>query len=238
MQQQQLDQLQSIAGVRPSQQFWQACTNALAAVSHATRVDAVLEQILHHDLRNVVRSNSATTNTVPPESLALRRAIRDSTTASKATLPATFRLLVQVEEVVNVSQKSSTGAANNSSTGANGDCYKLFLCDGYNLLNENNHHEQNTTAIIVAMMTASRPLVAGSKLLLQGPYTLRHGILLFPCPPICLGGAVPELEARQKRALKQAQRAATVDPTILALIGTGGDDENQQDGMYRISVSH
>jgi hypothetical protein len=96
------------AGVMPSEDWLTACQAHLRLTNEET-ADAVLLQILHTDLRDVVRplaTNSTPTNlnsTSPP--MLLRNLLQQSMRgeARKETLPTNFRLLVQVEELLDVS---------------------------------------------------------------------------------------------------------------------------------------
>jgi hypothetical protein len=106
------EKLDRIAGVQPSQHWLQDCWAELGMTgANNCTADAVLQQILHHDLRDVVRQFPPAENDANHPSVLLRRALQDSMSAQhnyKSELPPSFRLLVQVEELLDVSQNAET----------------------------------------------------------------------------------------------------------------------------------
>lgn len=284
--------LQRIAGVQPAQHWLQDCLVELRASGSCT-ADAVLQQILHHDLRDVVRvlddvsgastltsSSQQHRTVVDPNhpAVVLRRAIQDSiqTAPYRTQLPPDFRLLCQVEEFLDVSQNAETrlsvGPASPMAPAAVGNqqnrCLKFCVADGYTAAgsafysaDENARHEtlhtagQQPSSVFVAMeiepVTAlSVNSKAGCKVLLQGPLSIRHGVVLWQpvwesAPnattangPLAattarvtvLGGCVAELVVLQSAALQQAKLVAGVgiDPTIRALIWNPETGEMQE----------
>ncbi|KAL7576087.1 hypothetical protein ACA910_000868 [Epithemia clementina (nom. ined.)] len=305
--------LRTKAGVEPSHHWLTDCLDALLLESQhhpggnsdnnnnndTTLADECLYQILHHDLRDVIRTfddddddgesrNNAPSSTSSLPSVQLRKAIQESRKKQennngnhgcKTMLPASFRLLVQMEEFLDVSQNATTrlevGPASSNAPAPTGSqtnrCLKLAFSDGYHPItglaqhycsdddeqqqqqeNLNSNHPTTTTTrtghpstgpagLLVAMEVAVIPQMssnshAGLKVLLTGPISVRHGVLLLhPGNAIVLGGHVPELVKLQQEALEQAKRVAGigVDPTIRALIGTNPIAEEDEDGEDR-----
>jgi hypothetical protein len=203
------EKIERIAGCHPSQHWLQDCETELRATGAANcTADAVLQQILHHDLRDVVREFPAVTVTENHPSFLLRRAIRDSMSAQhnyKSQLPASFRLLVQVEELLDVSQNAETrlsvGPASPNAPAPVGNqqarCLKLCLSDGYGPYSnsnaedgmtfrpsDNDRNHQSSSSVFMAMEIEPIPMLsvnskAGVKVLMRGPLQIRHGILLW-----------------------------------------------------------
>jgi RecQ mediated genome instability protein len=247
-------QLQSIAGVIPSHHWYRSCIKALqlqtynivASDSHSLATH-VMDQILYHDLRNVVRSITGEQNNA--QSIALRDAIRQSMNAEtgyKSVLSQSFRLLVQVEEYVdaasNIEKRMET--INDTSSMAPTQacspplcrCIKFCYSDGYT--NLPSVHDNQTTSnanrpttspnMFVAMevspldgLGSQYQLVAGLKVLLHGPIIIRHGVAGWHsgCATI-FGGYVEQLVEIQRRALIYAKKesGSGVDPTVKALV--------------------
>lgn len=127
------ERLSSLAGVHPVSPWIDACRSHLRQNSIQDNEDEVLHQILHTDLRNVVRySHPPETNSIVDSqnngtnqpSVTLRQSIDKSTSLSsnnnhnndssssssssssstcKVTLPQDFRCMVQIEELLDVS---------------------------------------------------------------------------------------------------------------------------------------
>lgn len=251
-----LNQLKNTAGVAPASHWLQDCCNELQLSQQTVSVDAVLEQVLHHDLRDVVREfEGVEALSTHRPSVILRRAMQESLCAPifKSSLPESFRLLVQVEELLDVSknaeQRLSMGPASASAPtpigNQNARCLKLFLSDGY-YANGSAFQDENadqTSDLLVAMEIAPIPQLsvnstAGIKVLLKGPIHIRHGILMcHPASAVVLGGVVEELAELQAKALQQAKRVAGVgvDPTIRALIwNPDAGEEEQEHGMSKL----
>ena len=271
-------ELRTKAGVDPSQHWLTDCLDALFSQIPKTGelTDECLYQILHHDLRDVIRtfdddgvgggeggggqSTSSDRQRLP--SVRLRKAVQDSTREEsncKAELMAPFRLLVQIEEFLDVSRNATTrlevGPASPDAPAPTGNqsnrCLKLAFSDGYHPLtglsryrhedeenqNSNTSQHRQASGLFVAMEVAAISQMssnsrAGLKVLLTGPITVRHGVLLLhPGNAIVLGGHVPELFKFQREALEQAKRLAGVgvDPTIRALIGTTATQADEED---------
>lgn len=207
-------QLEKIAGVRLSDDWLTACLSHLRQSGQEESANAVLYQVLHSDLRDVVQRND--------DNGILRRALAQE----HAVLPSSFRLLVQVEELLDVSLNAEdrlrVGPSSRNAPTPVGNqktrCLKLYLSDGYHMI--------PTTQDLVAMEIS--PLVdlsvnsrAGLKLILSGPLTCRFGVIMLnPGNTIVLGGCVESLMEMQTKALEQAQKLAGVgvDPTVKALI--------------------
>lgn len=242
------EQLEMITGVSPSTHWLEDCLSALQIQNTDVEVAsaAVLEQILHHDLRDVVRTFdevSSSSSSCEAAAQSLRRAIEQSRMGEtrRAVLPATFRLLVQVEELLDVSSNAEIRLAVGPSSTAplgnqNARCLKVCYSDGFcttgrSAYSENEEVQQKP---LVAMELTPVPKMsanslAGVKVLLTGPITIRHGIAGWHAGNAAvLGGCVPELVQIQKQALQLAKQRAGhgVDPTVKALIW----NHQQQDG--------
>mmetsp|Transcript_26715 Transcript_26715/g.40383 ORF Transcript_26715/g.40383 Transcript_26715/m.40383 type:complete len:537 (-) Transcript_26715:2109-3719(-) len=228
-------QLEKTTGLILSQDWLASCRTHLQHASQET-VDAVLCQVLHADLRDVVRPlnqhSAVETASVDLPHLLLRKAVTESLRgeARKAILPSTFRLLVQVEELFDVSldaesrfSKRNTNLSIQNKT----RCLKVYLSDGHIPCFD-----------LIGMEVSPIPNLsvnstAGAKVLMRGPLEIRLGILQWnPSNAIVLGGCVSELIPIQRKAMEQAQRLAGVDPTVRALIGNDlvGELEQQDEG--------
>jgi hypothetical protein len=236
------EQLLSTAGVCPSDHWLDDCWAQCVAGSGrsdeeaAAAAGAVLEQILHHDLRDVVRACDDDNQQQPASaSLQLQAAVRQSLASEekKAVLPESFRLLVQVEELLDVSlnaeQRYAVGPASSSAPTPVGNqrkrCLKICYTDGY------------STEPLFAMETTpvtdlSVQSLAGLKILLTGPVTIRHGVAAWhPGNCTVLGGHVPELVDIQRQALQLARKKAGhgIDPTIRALCPDRAEDDDDEE---------
>jgi len=168
----------------------------------------------------------------------------------KVTLPESFRLMIQIEEVVDVSKNAETrlGSAgnnkeNNNQSGGN-RTLKMCLSDGY----YNDGSNVNTVlplpqppqTILQAMEIAPIPNLmaharAGLKIVLHGPIDIRWGVLLLhEGNALVLGGEVQELVELQTKALEEAKRRAGigVDPTIKALVWNPEEMGEDEDGTF------
>lgn len=259
-----LEQLQNVAGVIPSNDWLTACRSHLLNTNEDDTVtvtaDAILHQVLHADLRDVVRQLHDggsgieiqedpihSTASVASSAVVLRRAIEesqaDSTSSSttsqrKATLPAHFRLLIQVEELLDISLNAearlSLGPSSATSPSAVGNqanrTLKMYVSDGHW------PHVDMVAMEVSPIANVSANSKAGLKLLLHGPIDIRLGILmLHEGNTTVLGGSVQSMVEIQIKAKEQAQRLAGfgVDPTVKALIwnpDTGMEDEDADEG--------
>jgi hypothetical protein len=242
--------LREKVGIRPSEHWWSDCLSALSLRRNSPQADDVLEQILHHDLRDVVRAFEEN-NLVDLPSVGLRQAIQQSQQGPhyRADLPASFALLVQVEEFLDISTNAMkrlelgpTASADPSPVGNQSKrCLKLAYTDGYEsrtgtpFYNENQPPQDD--AVMVAMEIQPIPDLsshsnAGLKVLLKGPLTIRRGVAFWhPGNTTVIGGRVAALVEIQRQALSQAKRLAGVgvDPTIRALIGTQSNLVEEED---------
>ena len=230
--------LEQTAGVIPSEDWLTACQAHLRLTNEET-ADAVLLQVLHADLRDVVRpleTNSATNLNSNSPPMLLRHLVQQSMSGEtrKATLPINFRLLVQVEELLDVSLNAEAryniGPASATAPTPGGNqrsrLLKLYLSDGH-----------LPPIHLIAMETAPIPnlsvhSLAGIKVLIQGAIQLRHGLLqLNPQNTTVLGGSITDLVAVQRKALEQAKRLAGVgvDPTVKALCWNADDALNPEE---------
>ena len=212
----------------------------------------MLYQILHTDLRDVVRpiSNddgnahlaSRQLRTAITESIQLQQHVQNNSSSNNTSarpttvvrLSESFRLLLQIEELLDVSLNAEArwadGPASTHDPTPTGNqrlrCLKACCSDGYD--------GQPIIAMeIIPIPNLSVHSHAGIKVILHGPIDIRWGILsLHPGNATVLGGQVSELVELQHKAVQQAKRLAGVgmDPTIKALIGTAPEvDENEED---------
>jgi hypothetical protein len=227
--------LESSAGVLPSDDWLTACRAHLQLTNQDT-VDDILHQVFHADLRDVVRPLNETIvgQSASSQSDVLRRNLKESSTGSSrlATLPSNFLLLVQVEELLDVSLNAEArfaiGPASPSNPAPIGNqakrCLKLYMSDGYLPLIH-----------LVGMEVTPIPNLsvqssAGIKVLLKGSIQIRHGLLqLSPQNTTVLGGHVAALLQVQRQALEQAKKLAGVDKTVRALIGDDAAMQLEED---------
>ncbi len=201
-------------GVTISTDWWTACCDALSSAGFA--VDIVLSHILVSDLRDVVRPSSTTTDASRQLQLAIQQSQNSST--PKQQLPSTFHLLCQLEEAVDMSLTQEARLSNHPTKPSR--CLKLFLTDGIHYF------------VGVEVLPFLSQWTPGSKLRLQGPLTIRWGLLqLHSGNATFLGGQVEELVKAQAKAREQAQKigGVGVDATIRALIGTNPVEEEMMD---------
>jgi len=254
--------LVSSLSLRPSIEWLDACISYLRNKPKIVNADTVLFQVLYSDLRDVVRERALSVgvniNIFPP-AMQLREGIRYSSLVAhdyKHTLPNTFVLLCQLEELSDVSMsagkrlESSDNNKNNDQLNNNRSgnyhqprpsrCLKLCMSDGYDCseINNNNHSNVMSSNIVGIETTAIPNLfvhsLAGLKVLLKGPIIIRHQILLLnPANCVIIGGCIEDLVRQQGEALKKAKRSAGVgvDATIRALIRTTGLDEDDGNGI-------
>jgi hypothetical protein len=239
------DRLNSLVSIYPSRCWLDACLQHVNDTeSSISEFDdycaAVLHQILHSDLRNVVRhdtenSDPSSRNETNNHSDLLRNAITESINrasartqnSTKVSLPPTFRLLVQIEELLDVSlnaeDRLKVGPTTLSSPTPIGNqrhrCLKMVLSDGYP------HREEpslemvdsaKTDSSLIAMELSPIPNLSvnsqpGVKILLRGNITIRMGLLLLnETNAIVLGGCVADLIPYQQKAREKAARIAGV----------------------------
>ena len=202
-------------GIRPSRVWLENCLN-----SGSNSADAVLNQLINHDLRDVVRGDGEGPSN---SSTQLRSALHQSSERI-ITLPQDFRLMVQIEEVIDVSRNADDRLrALNSANAAR--CLKLALTDGYPP-----PPAHGPKPVLVAIETApitslSATTLAGTKVSLHGNIRCRHGVLLLSNRhATVLGGVVDHLVRAQRQALEKAKLEAGVgvDPTVRALVRDDG----------------
>jgi len=206
-------QLERVAGVRISSQWLTACLAHLRETSQPETAEAVLYQVLHSDLRDVVSRND--------DDGILRQALSQN----HATLSESYCRMLQVEELLDVSLNAEArlqvGPASPTAPTPIGNqqkrCLKLYLSDGYK-----HTAQQHLVAMEVSPLSdLSVNSKAGIKLVLRGPLTCRFGIVMcHPGNAHVLGGCVTALMDIQRKALEQAKKLAGVgvDPTVKALI--------------------
>lgn len=244
-------QLLQVAGVSPSNRWLEDCILALQCSSLTETFEAVLDQILHHDLRDVVRTFDMDEAEVTcPAAAQLRRAVVESQSeeSRKVILPPSFRLLVQVEEFLSVSGNAETrlavGPSSSAPTGnQHNRCLKVCYADGY-CGGISRYIESVGAHPLVALEVSpigamSANSLAGLKLLLTGPVTIRHGIAGWHAGnATVLGGCVESLVLVQHQALQLAKQRAGhgVDPTVKALIWNHQQPQDDEDGTRKESI--
>ena len=228
------DRLSQLVGIEPSEAWCAACLleEANSSSSSSNRQEEkesfLLEQLLHHDLQGVVDNDR-----MCAASRDLRRSMQAST-AQTVALPETFRLLVQVEAVSNMAVGMEKRlAAGGTNSNPHTRCWKIAYSDGYH--NNNNNNNDHTTTTTFTAMEVSPLLnfhgIAGTKVLLKGPLTIRNGVMgWMPANAIVLGGCVDELVQLQQQAMQRAQQRSGhgVDPTIKALIWNNQNMDEQE----------
>lgn len=258
-----VDQLSRVAGLRPSQKWIEACQSHLRQHGVGITVDNILFQALDLDLRNVIRFDSNTGSILNAESssVLLRRKCKESmgclgNLGPKSTLPADFRLCLQIEELLDVSKNAearlSHGPASMTSPTPIGDqsrrCIKMIMSDGYfeNGSSSNPPLSGQVDPLsmhsFTAMETSPIPNLSvhsqpGIKVVISGPIDIRYGILmLHPGNTFVLGGCIPALIPIQKKAMELAAKEAGVgiDATFRALVwnpeaGMDETDEGDQE---------
>jgi hypothetical protein len=242
-------QLQSILGISPCdefcQRFYSAADGSPVVATAATDITAMdlLDEILYEDLRTVVRGGeSQITGRVPCHAArALRSVVRQSMIEGhKATsLPEKFRLLVQIEEVVDVSvnfeHRFQEKHYNTNSSTSSSRLFKILYTDGYW---DENSACGDPMATMVAMEVAPVPgltALAGIKVVLSGPMVFRHGVAGWhPGNVTVLGGRVDALVSLQQAKVAQLRAGNAVDVTLRALVVQSNNlnnDETEQ-GMF------
>jgi hypothetical protein len=176
---------------------------------------------------------------------ALRSVIRQSTIeGQKMTLPENFRLLVQVEEVVDVSvnfeNRFQEKHYNTNSNTPPSRCFKVLYTDGY--WDENSTSSDVSSSFptdplttMIAMEVAPIPgltALAGLKVVLSGPMVFRHGVAGWhPGNVTVLGGRVDGLVSLQQAKISELRAGNAVDVTLRALVVQSNNlnnDENEQ----------
>ncbi len=220
-----LSQLAFSVAVQPSSEWLVACTEHLRKTQKPATFPGVLWEILYSDLRDVVRAHSSTpTTNKSPNSDILSQAIHDSRQKQHnycATLEESFRILVQLEEAVDVAQ--SRNHSQQSNRNSSSSCCKVCLSDGYG-------HDciEGIASLPVRGLAATCP--SGCKVLLRGPLQVRHGILVLHSGNcLVLGGCIEALLQHQTKALAKLREGIGVDPTIRALIHSNQDDETEEE---------
>jgi RecQ mediated genome instability protein len=193
---------------------------------HAQDYRRILQS--HHD---VVRNNNNNNNS---------NNLREATMLT--TLPESFKLMIQVEEVVDVAQAAEARLGGNASTAmAVGQqqqhhqqqrCLKLCITDGYH-----DHPQPKFAMELSNIPNLSAQTPAGTKLLLHGPIPIRWGVLLLhQGNALVLGGSVARLVELQNEALADAkkQTGVGVDPTVRALVWNPdmGDEEGTSNPCF------
>ena len=235
------DHLEKTLGLTLSNDWYRDCQAALQQQRRSTSTEMIFEQILYHDLRDVVRDNQHEIRTQPsPPAIStqaqlLRHAIAESLQPNeqrKITLPSSFRCCVQMEEICDVSKNSEFRLTTPTSILSSG-CHKICIIDGY-------YPGTALVAIEVAPIvgpgTAPPKLLPGTKLLLFGPLVVRNGMIgIHGGNCVILGGHVERLIQIQTEAIEKAKQLSGhgIDPTIRALIWNKHnevDDDNEDEG--------
>jgi RecQ mediated genome instability protein len=163
-----LELFEQLLGLVVSHDWFDRCYTALQEQQQplyqqnsTITADRILEQLIYHDLRDVVRNETTVNNNnnidtvVSTNAILLRNAItktqqqqqlqQQQNTATtngenyKCTMPSTFRCCVQIEEVCDVAQNSETRLTATTTTTTNNigtyttssSCHKVCMTDGY-----------------------------------------------------------------------------------------------------------
>jgi RecQ mediated genome instability protein len=249
------EQLEQVLGVVPSDVWFRECCHGLQQqLIHAGQritSDFFLEQILFHDLRDVVRTRfhgddeNQNEPDLPANVLMLREAIAKSQLNDcKFILPSSFRCFIQIEEICDVSKNSESRLKNDVAistanrvsggvicAGSSGGCHKFCYTDGY-------YPGQPFVAIEVTpiVRASTSAIVPGTKVLLTGPITVRHGMMGWHTANlVVLGGHVDRLLKIQQDEMKKVKQMSGhgIDPTIRALIWNQQvtDDNPNDEGL-------
>ena len=250
--------LQSI-GIQPSPQWLEDCRRYLEEQGQSCSEDEILHQILNNDLRDVIRRFDAV-DLYPslensPPSVILRKAIEssnkdDQNQGFKAIIPASFKCMAQIEELLDVSlnaeERLSLGPASSTSPAPIGNqkkrCLKMLLSDGYfndGDCRRSSMGDEGKQLHVVAMETEPIPSLSvqskpGIKIILSGPINVRFGVLMLDQGnTTVLGGCMPSLVPVQKKAIDLAAKLAGVgiDPTFRALVwnpDTGMEEDDDE----------
>lgn len=201
-------QLEEFFGIRICHDWWNACATSVQ------QQELILEQLLHHDLRNVVEARDAIQQSV------LQHAVTQSLQQGVSHLPESFRLLLQVENFTDMGKNLEQRLDEHSTSSSR--CLQLAVTDG---------HDTYTAMEVTHIPTTILP---GAKVLLRGKMTIRNGVCGWtPNNIMVLGGYVTELVEFRKELLRtERQRLGHgVDPTVKALIWMNNIHEEQQNGM-------
>jgi hypothetical protein len=251
-----LNRLKETVGLVPCLEWIQALKEHHNAVP-CNSADEVLRVALHCDLKEVVGDLSVNNNAGSSNNaVMLRNAIeesmmlpnirstnldveeekeevstnlnRRSVSNAKATLPSTFRHMIQVEEILDVSinaqERLELGPADECSNNNRRRCLKFFCSDGL-------------SPSITAMETSPIPDISvnslpGIKVLIRGSLQVRYGVLLLnEGNALVLGGCIPSLIPIRQKAIEAARKRAGIgiDPTIKALIWNNNQQQLLQE---------
>jgi hypothetical protein len=252
-----LNRLKESVGLVPCLEWIEALKEHHYAVP-CNSADEVLRVALHCDLKEVVGDLSVNNNAGSSNNNAvmLRNAIeesmllpntsstylaveeeeeevstsanRRSVSNAKATLPSTFRHMIQVEEILDVSvnaqERLELGPADECSNNNRRRCLKFFCSDGL-------------SPSITAMETSPIPDISvnslpGIKVLIRGSLQVRYGVLLLnEGNALVLGGCIPSLIPIRQKAIEAARKQAGIgiDPTIKALIWNNNQQQLLQE---------
>ncbi|KAL7479752.1 hypothetical protein ACHAW6_005475 [Cyclotella cf. meneghiniana] len=254
--------LESICGILPSTEWLKQCQAHLRSsggnniVNSRSEIDAIWNQILHCDLRDVCELSDEGVSTAG--SIAASKLLRENIDRSltdggkKATLPSDFKLLVQLEEASDVSlnAEGQLGGGNENSQHGNNNyrrngsdqnksrSLKMVLSHGFsNKSSATDAACSSESSILIAMETAPIPTLSsttppGTKLLLSGPIIIRYGMLqLNPANALVVGGRIKEWEevAKRQREKMAKIKGMGVDATVKALIWNPDGVEEEVD---------
>ncbi|GMI24886.1 hypothetical protein TrRE_jg1537, partial [Triparma retinervis] len=180
----------------------------------------VYTQILNNDIRDTV--NSSTTNTAKLRN-AIKKSIQQAGEAgegSRVTVGEDFMMMVQVDELVDVSMNAEHRAERGASRTqgfANpgyyrGRCLKLAMSDGWVKSGPSGGVSGGFVLPVVAMEVSPIPdlsanTLAGCKVVLKGPFDVGAGVaMLGPGNVAVLGGSVDALVAMQEQAVEAGRR--------------------------------
>ncbi len=225
---------------------------------NAMSTSVMLRKAIQDSLPSSSSSSSSSTSTSHNHN---NHTSNDTLTSSgKVILPESFRCMIQIEELLDVSMNAETrlslGPASRNAPAPIGNqnkrCLKMAVSDGYydnggdvnvmsssdgNLNMDLNLYRGHIVAMemepIPDLSVHSKP---GIKIIISGPITVRLGVLLLHSgnTMVC-GGCIPDLIPVQRKAIELAAKVAGVgiDPTVRALVWNpdeGMEEEENDEG--------
>ncbi|GMI46391.1 hypothetical protein TrCOL_g11175 [Triparma columacea] len=220
---------------------------------------SVYMQVINSDIRDSVNGRSTTTSQ-------LREAIQTSLSQAQESgqgspptpsVDENFRLMVQVDELVDVSTNAERRAERGASRTQgfsnpgyyNGRCMKIAICDGWvreggdgGEGGEGGGEVTGGFALpVIAMEVTPIPdlsvnTLAGCKVVLKGPFPVVLGVaLLHPSNVLVLGGSVDVLVAMQEQAVEAGRRTygnGRGGATLRALVTSREEErEGEEEGV-------
>jgi hypothetical protein len=227
-------------GIEASTGWLQACISHLQQQHPPPTIDKCVLQLLNSDLRGVVdRASPSMTLILLQEIMMTSQSeslINLSACSTKQETQANFCLLVQLEEVLDISLNREHRFNPEYQSSNSKRCLKLCVCSGYE-----NPRNAMLAQELSPINNLSAVSLAGLKLLLKGKIVIRNGIFqLHGGNTTVLGGSVEAMVKTQQQALQKARKQAGVgiDPTLRALVSVEDipDEEQPHDEAHEASA--